>query len=194
MSMKQLLIGMILLTSVAACQSSKRMNTSDPKPTPQPVGQVVSPTVSPIIGGGPNANVRSPQVFVYKTKADYFYNVPVIMNNERTAITSYPAPTDLVYGGQLRLPTPLIDGWLLGNRGIGPNVAFLSYTYEEYAQMSTAPSMAELLSHIIEKYPLTAWHFCGPRADYTDIVPQLNQLIKDDFSTLPDNGIKLELE
>ncbi len=191
--MKQIIISVLVLLTLAACQSSKSMKSKESTTDPQPIGQVVSPILSPIIGGG-TAQARSPQVFIYKTKADYFYNVPVMMNDQRTVIVSYPAPIDLVYGGKLRLPTHLVDGWLLDNRGIGPNVAFLSYTYEEYSQMPTAPTMEQLMSHIIDKHPLTAFRFCGPRADYTDLVPQLNKLIEDNFSSLPNNELKLKQE
>ena len=125
--------------------------------------------------------MKGPLVFIYKTNGDYYYNVPVTMNEERTQITSYPAPVDLSYGGGLRLPTRLVDGYLLDNKGIGPNVAFLSYTYEEYSKMKTAPSMEELMSHIIAKHPLTVWHQCGYRSDYTNLVPQLNQLIEKEY-------------
>ncbi len=181
-----------MLSIVAACQSSKSMKSNDTTPDPQPIGQVIPSVLTPLTGGG-CAQMRSPQVFIYKTKADYYNYVPVMMNDQRTAIVSYPAPIDLVYGGKLRLPTHLVDGWLLDNRGIGPNVAFLSYTYEEYSQMATAPTMAQLMEHIIDKHPLTTFRFCGPRADYTDLVPQLNKLIEGNFSSLP-NELKLQQE
>lgn len=47
----------------------------------------------------------SPIVYVYKTKADYSHQVPVIMDEARTRILSYPAPGDLKMGNGLRLPT-----------------------------------------------------------------------------------------
>ena len=174
--MKQILGGLFVVLLTASCQSSKQnMKTENP---PVVVGQPI--VVKQQIIGGP-VNVSSPVVFIYKTNGDYYYNVPVMMNNDRTAIVSYPAPVDLTYGGKLRLPTHLVDGYLLDNRGIGPNVAFLSYTYEEYSQMKQAPSMDELMNHIISKYPLTVWHQCGRWADYTDIVPQLNALIEKEY-------------
>ena len=99
------------------------------------------------------------------------------MNEARTRILSYPAPGDLKMGNGLRLPTVLDKGYLLDNKGIGPNVAFLTYTYEEYSQLPTAPSMDDLMSHILDKYPLLEIHACGRRADYKDIVPELNEKI-----------------
>ena len=174
--MKLIIDGLMCLLTVSACQSLKtNMKAEIDTSTPLPQELVIQ---KPAVGG---ANIASPLVFIYKTKADYYNNVPVLMNNERTAIVSYPAPIDLTYGGKLRLPTHLIDGYLLDNKGIGPNVAFLSYTYEEYSKMKQAPSMAELMDHIISKYPLSVWHVCGRRNDYTDIVPQLNELIEKDY-------------
>ncbi len=131
--------------------------------------------------GGGAAAVSSPRVFVYKTKADYSHLVPVLMDDARTKILSYPHPLDLTVGGKLCLPTLLNEGYWLDNRGIGRNVAFLSYTYEEYSQLPTAPSMEELMAHIKDKYPITEWHECGRRADYKNIVPELNKLIEQGF-------------
>lgn len=128
--------------------------------------------------GGGNMSVSSPRVFVYKTKADYSNLVPVQMDESRTRIVSYPHPNDLTRGDKLCLPTLLEEGYWLDNRGIGERVAFLSYTYEEYSQLPAVPSMEELLSHIVAKYPLTEWHECGRWTDYQDIISELNILIK----------------
>ena len=94
---------------------------------------------------------------------------------------SYPAPGDLKAGDRLRLPTPLTNGYLLDNRGIGPNVAFLTYTYEEYSKFPVAPSMEDLMANIAEKYPLLEIRACGRRADYKDIVSELNEKISEGF-------------
>ncbi len=174
--MKWIVLLVFTALSFAACRTSTRMKTDNQTVTPQP------DEIKLELPAANSSAVRSPQVFIYKTKGDYYNNVPVLMNNERTQIVSYPAPVDLTIGGKLRLPTRLVEGYLLDNKGIGPNVAFLSYTYEEYSKMATAPTMTELMNHIIAKYPLTTWHYCGPRADYTDLVPQLNALILKDYS------------
>jgi len=134
---------------------------------------------TPVRGG--SAAVSSPRVFVYKTKGDYSHLVPVLMDDSRTQILSYPHPRDLFIGGKLCLPTLLNDGYWLDNRGIGRNVAFLSYTYEEYSRLSSAPSMEELKAHIRDKDPITEWHECGQRADYKNIVSELNKLIEQGF-------------
>ncbi len=175
--MKQLITVLLLLLVVSGCRTSKTMKEDNTGFTPVNLGE----PEKVYIGNDITGKARSPQVFIYKTKADYNDNVPVILNSDRTKIVSYPAPVDLVYGGKLRVPTPLADGWLLDNKGIGPDVAFLSYTYEEYSKMEQPPTMQELMDHLISKDPLTAWRFCGPRAEFTDMVPQLNEMIENNF-------------
>lgn len=120
------------------------------------------------------------QTIIYKTIRDFSKLVPVTMNADRTQIVSYPAPTDLIHNGKPALPVQLINGYLLDNRGIGTNVAFTSYTYEEYAALSEAPSMKVLLSKVIEKYPLAEMYFCGRRDSYKNI-DALHQLIGNGF-------------
>ena len=81
-------------------------------------------------------------------------------------------------GDKYPYPTPLADGYLLDNRGIGRNVAFLSYTYEEYAALPSTPSRSELLEKVIDKHPLTEIHTCGNRYQYKDLVKELNERIR----------------
>lgn len=116
-----------------------------------------------------------PPVVVYKTTKDYSRNVPVGLSADGTRIVSYPAVSD-VRG--LPYPTPLADGYLLDNRGIGRNVAFLSYTYEEYAALPATPSPEELMEKVIDKHPLLEIHFLGNRYQYKDITRELNERIE----------------
>lgn len=120
----------------------------------------------------------SSTVYIYKMKKDYSKQVPVLMDESRSRIVSYPSPSDLLRNGKPTLPTPLEKGFWLDNRGIGPTVAFLSYTYEEYIALPKAPSYQDLMSHIVDKYPLTVILVCGQRADYNDIVAELNEKIR----------------
>lgn len=120
-------------------------------------------------------------VRIYKMKRDYSKNVPVTMDATHTKIISYPAPTDLRLNGKLAYPTPLNDGFWLDNRGIDRNVAFLSYTYEEYSRLPQAPSLEQLSAAIIDKDPLTEFHYCGTRNQYTHIVEELNELIEQQY-------------
>jgi len=133
-----------------------------------------------------NRMIKSPastaeQAVVYKTTIDLMDYVPVIMNESRTKIISYPAPTDLFYEGKLSKPAILRNGYLLDNRGITENVVFLNYTYEAYSNLKTAPPFNEMLRNIKDKYPLKELIYCGSRYQYKDEVKELNAIIDADF-------------
>lgn len=162
---------LLLLTSASCARKGSGSATSQPPVVPQ-----AQPAVSTTIGTG-NQSAASPTVIIYKTKKDYSRQVPILLDQSRSRIISYPAPSDLKRGNSLSLPTPLINGYWLDNRGINAQVAFLSYTYEEYSQMTQAPSIAELYDAIIDKEPLLDIRECGRRSDYQDIVTELNRLI-----------------
>jgi len=118
-----------------------------------------------------------PHIIIYKTTKDYQFNVPVILSDDKAEIVSYPHPSDLFYEGKLALPSQLHNGYLLDNRGIGKNVAFLKYTYEEYSKLKQVPTLKELYEMIIDKNPLTELWNCGKKTDFYDIESQLNQMI-----------------
>lgn len=125
-----------------------------------------------------------PEAVIYQTKGDYRLLVPVILNADKTEIVSYPAPRDLRYKGKLALPTVLENGFLLDNRGINEDVAFINITYEEYFSLEKTPDVDELMALIVDYDPLVSLYRCGKRAIYNDEVNELNAFIlKDDFST-----------
>ena len=64
------------------------------------------------------------------------------------------------------------------NRGISHYVAFLTYTYEEYAALPATPSPSELMEHILDSDPLTDMRVMGNRYQYKDLVDELNEKIK----------------
>lgn len=119
-----------------------------------------------------------PPVVVYKTTKDYSRHVPVGLSADKSRIVSYPAVSDVKVGNQYPYPTSLTDGYLLDNRGIGRNVAFLSYTYEEYAALPATPSSDELRKKVIDTDPLLEYHTCGNRYQYEDLEKELNELIR----------------
>lgn len=145
----------------------------------------------PIYIGHPDEIVRGeqalPHAIVYKMKKDYSKNVPVILSEDKTTIISYPAITDVFFNGKLAYPTNLLDGYLLDNCGINKNVAFLSYTYEEYAALSTTPSIDELYKKIIDKDPLVEIVDCGLRDNYKNGAEDIKKLIEDGFQRIPEN-------
>jgi len=120
-------------------------------------------------------------VVVYKTTKDYAQYVPVIMNKDKTQIVSYPDPADLHYGKGLAYPTPLKRGYLLDNRGIGPDVVFLKYTYEVYSKLKEAPTKEQMLNNILDKQPLVEMWKCGVRTGSNESVEILNHLIDEGF-------------
>jgi hypothetical protein len=115
---------------------------------------------------------------IYKTTRNYDKNVAVTLSDDKQRIVSYPHPSDV---SQRSYPTPLNKSYLLDNRGISKNTAFLSITYEEYAKLRNAPSLDELKQLIIDDNPIEEMYNCGGRTRFSDLIPQLNQLIDQNF-------------
>jgi len=132
---------------IVACMSGKKANNAENE--------------KPLIFG-------NHPTFIYKTGHDYFNNVPVTLSADKKTVVAYPGPGDVFYMGKLAYPTRLSGGYLLDNRGINVDVAFLKYTYEEYSQLKTAPSLDELYANIVDKNPLTELYDCGSREQYKD--------------------------
>ena len=116
-------------------------------------------------------------VIIYNTKKYYSQNVPILLSEDKMQIVSYPHPSDLLFGKKLTLPVRLHKRYLLDNRGIGLNVAFLRYTYEEYSKLKDIPTLQQLVQNIIDKEPLTELWDCGKKNNYSDLQNQLNKLI-----------------
>lgn len=120
-----------------------------------------------------------PRAFVYKMRADYSQFVPVTLCADRTIVVAYPDRTDIA---NMPVPTPLVDGWWLDNRGINGRVAFTTWTYAEYIALPTTPTAKEIMAHIKDATPLIeAWE-CAPRHTYApNEVKELNALIEAGF-------------
>lgn len=124
-----------------------------------------------------------PKVIIYKTKADYFYNVSVILSEDKSEIISYPGRKDIFYKGELAYPTKLNENFLLDNRGIDENTAFLKYTYEQYSNLDKTPTIDVLFANILDNDPITEMYYCGSKFDYKDLVNQLNEAIDNNTLT-----------
>jgi hypothetical protein len=122
--------------------------------------------------------VSSPPCIIYKTRTDYSMYVPVMLSADKSKVESYPDIKDIYYQGKFALPTLLVNGYLLDNRGIGPQVAFMWYTYEEYSKLPSTPHPTDLMSLIQDKDPLVEMYQCGQRSQYTNIEQELNDIIK----------------
>ena len=121
--------------------------------------------------------IPGPQALIYKTRADYDQLVPVTMSANRSGIVAYPHPSDLLKDGELTVPDRLHDGYLLDNRGIGLQTAFLNITYRQYAALTEAPSLEELMKMIIDTDPLIELCDCDNRSVHPDIEARINQAI-----------------
>lgn len=137
--------------------------------------------VSPITN--PAVSIPGPKAVIYQTKKDYSKFVPVILSDDKKSLVSYPDIIDVFYNGKLAYPTPLHNGYLLDNRGIGKNVAFINLTYDEYSKLAKTPTADQLMDMIIDKDPLTKMYSGKLKASYIDIEQELNAIIdKGDFS------------
>jgi hypothetical protein len=125
-----------------------------------------------------NPALANAPVIIYKTKADYFLHVPVNMTQDRKSLSSYPAPGDVFYAGDLALPVQLEDGYLLDRRGINELSAFTKWTYYEYSRLPNTPSQAEIMNMLLDTDPFTEIYFCGKRGDFNNLVEDLNKIIK----------------
>ncbi len=125
-----------------------------------------------------NTGVPGPPVIVYITKKDYYDHVPVSLSEDKTRIVSFPAPTDIKINGQYTYPTKLSDGYLLDNRGIGKNTAFLRFTYDDYYTMDNIPTAERLMNYIIDNDPFTEMYDCGKKRDFDNPVEMLNRKIE----------------
>ena len=124
------------------------------------------------------ASIPGPPCIIYKTKKDYYQNVPVMLSEDKLVIVSFPDPKDLFFNGELAFPERLEEGYLLDNRGIGPNVAFLKITYDEYSRLTVAPGADELFRMIMDADPLVVMYDCGRRNQFSNPVDAMNQLIR----------------
>ncbi len=120
-----------------------------------------------------------PPAIIYKTKQDYYDKVPVILSDDKLEIESYPGIKDVFFKGELAYPTHLDNGFLLDNRGINKNAAFLKMTYEEYSKLDQTPSKDELFRMILDNDPFTVMYSCGSKFKYKNIVDELNQAINE---------------
>ena len=146
---------------IAACSSAKKIN-SEQKESIESKAQAGPPAI------------------IYKTRKDYFDKVPVTMNADRTAITNYPGPKDILIDGVPSYPSRLENGFLLDNRGINAQVAFLKISYEDYSKLKAAPSLEELMGLILDKEPLEVMYNCGSRFSYKNLIEELNDRISSD--------------
>lgn len=155
----RLIIAALVIAFMSSCNASKKGNNSN--------NTQFTPSFAP-----------GPPTIVYKTKNDLSDKVPVILNEEKTKIISYPSQDDLKIGEKLRTPISLSKGWLLDEKGINLNVAFLDLTYAQYSAMDSIPDLDSLFEMIIDANPIEAMCNCGNRNSIPNAIEQLNELIE----------------
>ena len=130
-----------------------------------------------------SVSVPGPKVIIYQTVKDYSKLVPITLSDDGKSIVSYPDVKDVYYNGSLAYPTQLNKGYLLDNRGINQNVAFLNITYEAYSKLPATPAPDKLLKMVADSKPIKIMYSCGVRSIYKDIEKELNSKIDaGDFS------------
>ncbi len=157
-------IAFILMASFFSCSPKTKVN--EPQKMDEQKETVGGTVVQP-----------SPPVIIYKTKNDYSDKVPVILSDDKSKITSYPGPKDLIRNKELALPIKLNDGYLLDIRGINQNVAFLDITYGTYTKAMRVFTVQQLYDMIIDKDPLLEMYDCGNKNKYQDEVMEINTVI-----------------
>ncbi len=122
-------------------------------------------------------SMPGPKVIIYQTTKDYSQLVPITLSEDGKTIVSYPDVKDVYYNGNLAYPTKLNNGFLLDNRGIDKNAAFIKLTYDEYAKLTATPAPGELMHMIVDKQPIKSMYSCGIRSSFKDIEQELNSKI-----------------
>lgn len=160
------IIAIAAVAAMTACQSSKETNKTENAEV----------TVTETMTEQPVA-MAMPRVVIYKTTADFSNFVPFAMDDSKTQIVSFPDPADIKDN---KRPTQLDNGYLLDNFGIGKNVVYTDYTYEQYAALESVPDLETLMQHIVERNPLVEYYVSGaeyPRTGEARTIEGLNKVI-----------------
>jgi hypothetical protein len=123
-------------------------------------------------------NMALPPTYIYKTRKDYSQLVPVLVSATTKEIYAYPDKKDLLLDGKLRQPSQLIDGYLLDNKGLSKDAAFLKLTYAQYVALDHTPTAKELQELIIDNEPFTELYQCKKNLHSESKLDYFNQLIQ----------------
>lgn len=171
--MSNRVIGLMLLGSLLSAMSCSSTRPHDDSAAPHPVPINAATAVRPARNSTQNA---LPKAVIYKTNRDVDNNVTVVLTPDHQNLVSFPAPSDV---GAFSTPLHLADGWLLDRRGgIGPNTAFLTYTYSEYAALAETPSSDSIISMLMPEATVTeAYRLDMPLNDALADTAAVNRLI-----------------
>lgn len=144
------LISLMLSGSLLSAMSCSSTRPHDDSAAPHPVPIDAATAVRPARNSTQNA---LPKAVIYKTNRDVDDHVTVVLTPDHQNLVSFPAPSDV---GKSSAPLHLTGGWLLDRRGgIGPDTAFLTLTYSEYAALAETPSTGTILSKIMPGVTVT---------------------------------------
>jgi hypothetical protein len=127
----------------------------------------------------PSVGLPSPPAIVYKTKENYDQNVPVLLSADKKRVVSFPAQSDIRINDKFPYPDKLENGYLLDNRGINQNAAFLKFTYEDYYNMDNIPTAERLINYILDDDPFIEMYDAGRRGSFENPVEEINQVIRE---------------
>ncbi len=115
-------------------------------------------------------------IVVYKTKKNYNHNVAVTLNTDKTSIINYPDPSDI--RSFRPYPIKLKSKYLLDQRGIDSNVAFLKLSYRQYSKLKVVPEPNFILSNLIlDNDPILEFHVINQYPPNSNVKQLLNQRI-----------------
>jgi hypothetical protein len=115
-------------------------------------------------------------IVVYKTKKNYNHKVAVTLNTDKTSIINYPDPSDII--SFRPYPIQLKSKYLLDQRGIDSNVAFLKLSYRQYSKLKVVPEPNFILSNLIlDNDPILEFHVINQYPPNSNVKQLLNQRI-----------------
>lgn len=121
------------------------------------------------ISSNPNRSI-----IVYKTKSNYYDKVPIKLSNDKTNIISYPDPSDLEIGKELKFPIELKDSFYLDRIGISMNTVFTNYSYDDYINLISIPSLNDFMKNIIDFEPFIEIYDFNYLYGDTNLIEKLN--------------------
>lgn len=122
-------------TSVVAGYSGQKASTD--------IIEEITPTLPTFAQKVPEGMI--PKATAFKMSGDYADNVAITFDDNGELIY-FPDPSDLGPGS---LPVPLGNGWWLNKQGISYNSVFTKYTFAEYMNLPSVPSVEELKASVI---------------------------------------------
>ena len=167
------------VTPKPAVELATAADTTAPA-SPQRITKVQDKLMNDSMQSRPQKPLQAlPPVIIYKTRVDYFQHVPVGLSADKSRIVSYPAISDIYINGGYALPIQLAGGFLLDQRGIDVNSAFLDFTYAAYGALTGTPTAEELKKYVLDEDPFIEMYVCRCLPDTL----QLNDMIRRaDFS------------